>query len=65
VKVRAKHRKRTQFELPPLEPLDAQSQMLTSIAALKAKQILQNPKSARFVFRENEPLTLTGTGGEQ
>lgn len=65
VKVRAKHRKRTQFELPSVEPLDAQSQTLPSIAALKAKPILQRPRSARFVFRENEPLTLTGTGGEQ
>jgi hypothetical protein len=65
VKVRAKHQKRTQFELPPLESADAQSHTLTSIAALKAKPILQKPKSTRFVFRENEPLTLTGTGGEQ
>src|ERR1700739_662572 len=37
VKVRAKHRKQTQFELPPVEPLDAQSQTLPSIAALKTK----------------------------
>jgi len=36
-----------------------------SIAALKTKPILQKPKAARFVFRENEPLTLTATGGEQ
>jgi len=65
VKVRAKHRKRTQFELPPLESVDAQSAGFAPIAALKAKSILQKPKSARFVFRENEPLTLTATGGEQ
>ncbi len=63
VKVRAKHRKRTQFELPPLETSDAQT--LTSITALNAKPVLQKSRSARFVFRENEPLTLTGTGGEQ
>src|ERR1700739_1192970 len=37
VKVWAKHRKRAQFELPPVEPLDAQSQTLPSIAALKTK----------------------------
>ena len=65
VKVRAKHRKRTQFELPPLESVDAQSQTLTSIAALRARPVLQKSRSARFVFRENEPLTLTATGGEQ
>ncbi len=65
VKVRAKHRKRTQFELPPLESVDAQSAGFASIAALKTKPILQKAKSARFVFRENEPLTLTSAGGEQ
>lgn len=65
VKVRAKHRKRTQFELPPLESVDEQSAGFASIAALKTKPILQKPKSTRFVFRENEPLTLTATGGEQ
>jgi hypothetical protein len=65
VKVRAKHRKRTQFELPSLELVDAQPQTLTSIAALKAKPVLQKSRSARFVFRENEPLTLSVTGGEQ
>ena len=65
VKVRAKHRKRTQFELPPLETSETQSQTLTSIAALNAKPVLQKSRPARFVFRENEPLTLTGTGGEQ
>ncbi|MGB6134719.1 MAG: hypothetical protein WBG54_23280 [Acidobacteriaceae bacterium] len=65
VKVRAKHRKRTQFELPPLEPVDGQSAGFASIAALKTKPILHKLRSARFVFRENEPLTLTSTGGEQ
>lgn len=65
VKVRAKHRKRSQFELPPLESVDTQPAGFASIAALKTKPILQKPKSARFVFRENEPLTLTATGGEQ
>ncbi|MGC9225482.1 MAG: hypothetical protein ACP5E2_16350 [Terracidiphilus sp.] len=65
MKVRAKHRKRTQFELPPLESVDAQSAGFASISALKIKPILQKPKSAHFVFQENEPLTLTATGGEQ
>jgi hypothetical protein len=65
VKVRAKHRKQTQFELPPLELANAQSAGLASIAALKTKPILGKPKSARFIFRENEPLTLTAPGGER
>jgi len=64
VKVRAKHRKHTQFELPSLEPQAAPSQTLSSICALKSKPIAQKPRPARFVFRENEPLTLA-TGGEQ
>jgi hypothetical protein len=65
VKVRAKHRKHTQFELPPVESADAHSVGFASIAALKTKPFFQKPKSARFVFRENEPLTLTSAGGEQ
>jgi hypothetical protein len=64
VKVRAKHCQRTQFELPPsefaLEPLPAAER----IAVLKAKPASPKAKPARFVFRENEPLTLTN-GGEQ
>jgi len=65
VKVRAKHRKRTQFELPPLELASAPSPALDRIAALREKTVTPKSKPARFVFRENEPLTLTGTGGEQ
>ena len=65
MKVRAKHRKRTQFELPTLEPMDAHSAGFASTAALKTKPILQKTRSARFFFRENEPLTLTGKGGDQ
>jgi hypothetical protein len=66
VKVRAKHRKRSQFELPPTE-LDATKvpPVLDRVAALKARSTASNAKSARFVFRENEPLTLTSNGGEQ
>ena len=64
VKVRAKHRKRTQFELPPVGQA-AVSPVLDPVAALKAKPTLREAKRARFVFRENEPLTLTTNGGEQ
>jgi hypothetical protein len=63
VKVRAKHRKRTQFELPPVG--QAVSPVLDPVAALKAKPAVREAKRARFVFRENEPLTLTTNGGEQ
>ena len=65
VKVRAKHRKRTQYELPPLEPSSANSSALDGVAALRAKPVVPKSKPTRFVFRENEPLTLTNNGGEQ
>jgi hypothetical protein len=66
VKVRAKHRKRTQFELPPVgQAAAAESPTLDPVAALKAKPTARESKRARFVFRENEPLTLTTNGGEQ
>ena len=65
VKVRAKHRKRTQFELPPMELAAAESPALDRVAALKAKPAVRTAKRTRFVFRENEPLTLTSNGGEQ
>jgi len=64
VKVRAKHRKHTQFELPPIEPSSVQGPELSGISALRAKSLVATRKPARFVFRENEPLTLA-TGGEQ
>lgn len=64
VKVRAKHRKQVQFELPPAT-VKAFSPVNEQIAALKAKPIAQGAKCTRFVFRENEPLTLTVPGGEQ
>jgi hypothetical protein len=64
VKVRAKHRKHTQFELPPVEPSSTQGSELNGIVALRAKSLAPARKPARFVFRENEPLTLA-TGGEQ
>ena len=66
VKVRAKHRKRSQFELPPMELAATEvSPLLDRVAALKARTTVRNGKPARFVFSENEPLTLTSDGGEQ
>ncbi|MFZ1016224.1 MAG: hypothetical protein WAN28_22940 [Terracidiphilus sp.] len=63
VKVRARHRKGTQFELPAPEPASSPLVVVDPIAALKGKPALPKSKSARFVFRENEPLTLTSQGG--
>lgn len=65
VKVRAKHRKRIQYELPPESLFMQESPALDRIAALKARPATGNAKPTRFVFRENEPLTLTSNGGEQ
>jgi hypothetical protein len=65
VKVRAKHRKRAQFELPPIQLTSAESPVLDRVSACKAKPVVRSAKPARFVFRENEPLTLTSNGGEQ
>jgi hypothetical protein len=65
VKVRAKHRKRTQFELPPIQLATAESPVLDRVSAFKAKPVVRTAKPARFVFRENEPLTLTSNGGEK
>jgi hypothetical protein len=64
VKVRAKHHKRTQFEFPPLELASSSSPALDRIAVLREKTVVPKSRPARFVFRENEPLTFTG-GGEQ
>ena len=64
VKVRAKHRKQTQFELPPIEATTRQGPESAGIAALRARSPAPARRPARFVFRENEPLTLA-TGGEQ
>jgi len=65
VKVRAKHRKRSQFELPPLELTSAPSPALDRVAGLREEAFAPKSKAVRFVFRENEPLTLTSNGGEQ
>ena len=64
VKVRAKHRKRLQFELPPTGLASTESPVLERVAVLKAKPAVRGEKRTRFVFRENEPLTLTTNGGE-
>jgi hypothetical protein len=63
VKARAKHRKRTQFELSPLGLASAPE--LDRIAALREGNVAPKSKPTRFVFRENEPLPLTSDGGEQ
>ncbi len=63
VKVRARHRKQTQLELPPVEVEAMQSAGGTGVAALKAKPTALVTKGRRFVFQENEPLTLTNDGG--
>ena len=42
-----------------------ESPALERVAALKAKPAVRDAKRALFVFRENEPLTLTTNGGEQ
>jgi len=69
VKVRAKHRKQVQYELPPLEseskPISLSSDVASRIAALRAKPIEQNAKSKHFHFEESEPLKLVGQGGSR
>ncbi len=66
VKVRARHRKQVQFELPPA---DVAREIVPTpnsrMAAFKAKPTVQEEKRSRFVFRENEPLTLSTQGGAQ
>ena len=70
IKVRAKHRKQVQYELPPLgsestsiriNPDDVASR----IAALKAKPVEQKKKPKHFHFEESEPLKLVGQGGSR
>jgi hypothetical protein len=70
VKVRAKHRKQVQYELPPLEsesksvPLNADD-VASRIAALRAKPIEQKAKPKHFHFEESEPLKLMSQGGSR
>jgi hypothetical protein len=68
VKVRAKHRKQVQYELPPLEPESSlirvsPDDVASRIAALKTKPIERKAKPKHFHFEENEPLKLVGQGG--
>ena len=58
VKVRARHRKQVQFELPAVEP-----PVSARLATFKAEPAVEESKRSRFVFRENEPLTLSTDGG--
>lgn len=63
VKVRACHRKQEQFELPAVEGPGTQPPASARLAAFKAKPTALESKRSRFVFRENEPLTLSTDGG--
>jgi hypothetical protein len=63
VKVRARHRKQVQFELPAGELPSDQPPVSARLATFKAKPTAQESKRTRFVFRENEPLTLSTDGG--
>lgn len=62
VKVRALHKKNSRFELPPAESSGIPA-VPDAIAALKAKPHAEKPNRPRFVFRANEPLTLTKDRG--
>ena len=68
IKVRAKHRKRVQYELPPLEPESPVSSHMSPydvasrIAALKAKPVEQKAKPKHFHFEKSEPLKLVNQG---
>ena len=67
VKVRAKHRKQVQYELPPLgsDPKSiapSSDDVASRIAALRAKPIQQKSKPKHFHFEESEPLKLISQG---
>jgi len=68
VKVRAKHRKQVQYELPSPESQSKSISLVpdavaSKIAALRAKPIGQKAKPKHFHFEESEPLKLVGQGG--
>ena len=70
VKVRAKHRKQVQYELPPPESQSKSFSLgpdavASKIAALRAKPIEQKSKPKHFHFEESEPLKLVGQGGSR
>src|ERR1700692_209391 len=68
IKVRAKHRKQVQYELPSLEPQSPVTARMNPedvaslIAAFKAKPAEERPNPKRFHFEEGEPLKLVGQG---
>ena len=71
IKVRAKHRKQVQYELPPLEPQSSGSTRMSPddvesrIGVLKAKPVERKAKPKHFHFEESEPLKLIGQGGSR
>ncbi len=71
IKVRAKHRKQVQYELPALEPQSPETARMnpedvaSRIAALKTKPVEQKTKPKHFHFEESEPLKLVGQGGSR
>jgi len=70
VKVRAKHRKQTQYELPPPESESksvsvSPDDIASRIAALRAKPIERKAKPKHFHFEESEPLKLISQGGSR
>lgn len=68
VKIRAKHRRQVQFELPPADATDGFSTPDTSteerIAAFKAQPTAMAAKRKPFAFHESELLKLIAGGGE-
>ena len=71
IKVRAKHRKQVQYELPALEPQSPVTARMnpedvaSRIAALKAKPVEHKARPKHFHFEESEPLKLVGQGGSR
>jgi hypothetical protein len=63
VKVRARHRKQAQFELPAVELLTIRRPVNACLAAFKSKPAVKVSRRSRFVFLENEPLALSTHGG--
>jgi hypothetical protein len=64
VKVRARHKKVSQFELPPLIT-PGTSSASHGVQPLRSKPQPEKHQRPRFEFRENEPLTLTNNGGTE
>ncbi len=65
IKVRAKHRKLAQFELPPPESEETVGTAISvsdRIVVLKGKPVSPETKKRRFSFQENEPLKLASGG---